>query len=171
MTIIKIDNIINTPINENYNFDDIDINVLTNNLLEQIQNIKEPNINIIHIEELQIFFNILISIIKDDENIIEFILSHIIAKFKKNNKFLYKFDTDNLIDKYLTKQIKSYDIKLYHKYCGNDKLINHISILYLLDTYFLEDKFEDKILIPAFSLFKHQITNPKILNRVFEIVK
>ena len=166
MTTIKINDIINTPINENYNFEDIDINELINNLMNKIYSVHEPNI-IIYIDELKLFFNILISIVKDDEKIIEFILNHIIKKFKKNNKFLYKFDVDKLIDIYLTNEIKKYDIGLYNKYCNNNKLINHIEILYILDTYFFEDNFDDNILIPAISLFKHQITNPKILNRIF----
>jgi hypothetical protein len=170
-TTIKIKNIINTPINYNYNFEDIDINELTNNLLDKINNIIKPNENNINVEELGLFYEIFIGIIKDDDEIIEFILKYITEKFKKKNKFLYKFDTDKLFDKYLTNKIKYYDLNIFNKYCGNNKLINHNEILYYLYNYLPDDIFEIDILIPAFSLFKHQITNTNILNKIFEIVK
>lgn len=168
---IKINNLINTSIDENYNFEDININELYNNFLEQIYNIEEPNISIIYVEELKIFFNVFLSMIKDDEKILEFILTHIYNKLKKNNKYCYKIDADKLIDKYLTNKIKSIDMNLYKKYSGNDYLINHLSILNLLNTYYLGDNYDEEILIPAFSVFKCQITNPKILNRVYDILK
>lgn len=103
---------------------------------------KHYNINLdiddINNNELKLFHDIFIDILFYNDNFCNYYMEEIDKKFlNKQNHF--KINIDNIIDKYLTNEIKKNDNNIYQKYMAEKTVygyINHIKILLFIDKLF-----------------------------------
>jgi len=178
---IKINDIINTDINENNYFlsDEWDIepellfnewnSYLEENNNKILSNLK-VKINEITFEELNTFYNIFCDMmINNIDEFLIFYTNEIINKYKQHNKFLYKININSIIDKYMTEKIKNTNIKIYNKYIGNKKHINNDLIILLINEKWMKE--DDNGYFNIYILqFKKRMTNIYFLNRIFNYI-
>lgn len=130
----------NTQLNNNF-LNTFDIVNLWDKWLYEVENINEPIVKNITVEEIRYFYKILSDIFTaKDKNFIFFYIDEIIKRYGKDNKNYLKIDVNNIIDKYITNKIKHLNVDVYNKYIIEKTrygYINHKQIILLIDEYIL----------------------------------